>query len=116
MAVTRDYRTDRQCGRVRCGTARDLSQGDASRGTIRSMHILQPAFVSTASLPPLSGGGDLVDHRFGCQTIRRHHGGTAAAGIVTVAVDARCLDDIDPAAPSPAPCDGKHLQRGRNSR
>jgi hypothetical protein len=76
-------------------------------------------FVPTDQFRLISEDGQMADYLFGKKTI--HHLfcptcgveafalGTAPDGSETVAVNVRCLEDVDIGALSPAPFDGRSL-------
>jgi hypothetical protein len=119
MADVNTYQGGCHCGRVRFQAELDLSQIIACNCSICSKHGLWLAFTPAAKFTLLSGEGDLVDYQFGKKTIHHRHcgtcgvetfgTGTAPDGTQTVAVNVRCLDDVDLTTLTPAPFDGKSL-------
>jgi hypothetical protein len=107
------------CGRVRFRATSDLAQVAECNRSICSKRGALWAFVKAPQFQLLQGDNALDDYRFGKKRI--HHlfcrscgigsfsRGLAPNGDETYAVNVRCLDNIDVAALSPAPFDGKSL-------
>jgi hypothetical protein len=90
---------------------------------VQLLHLLEGGllltFVPTDQFRLISEDGQMADYLFGKKTI--HHLfcptcgvesfalGTAPDGSETVAVNVRCLEDVDIGALSPAPFDGRSL-------
>jgi hypothetical protein len=108
-----------QCGAVRYEVTADLDDTltcNCSRcGRLGSILTFAPA----SSFKLLSGDGALTDYQFNrhaihhlfCATcgIQSFARGTTPDGTEMVAINARCLDGVDPAELSPRAVDGRSL-------
>ena len=108
------------CGKVRFEVATGLTPLVACNCSICSKHGLVLTFVPEAQFKLLSGAADLQEYLFNKHAI--HHqfcrtcgvepfarGTAPGASTATIAVNVRCLDDIDVASLQPKPFDGKSL-------
>ncbi|HEX6978480.1 MAG TPA: GFA family protein [Alphaproteobacteria bacterium] len=119
MSDVRTYTGGCHCGRVRYEVKTDLKRVVSCNCSICTKLGALFAFVPSDQFKLLSGKDDLTDYQFGRKTI--HHlfcrfcgiesfaMGTAPAGANMTAVNVRCLDDVDLAALTPTPFDGKSL-------
>ena len=117
MAEARRYSGGCHCGRVRYEVTTDLAQVISCNCSICTKRGLLPTFVTPQQFTLLSGEEGLVDYQFGSKNI--HHlfcpvcgvgsfaRGTGPDGTEMVAVNVRCLDDIDLSALTLTPFDGK---------
>lgn len=106
------------CGTVRFDTTLDLDQVNACNCSICSMKGLLLAFVPAERFALRAGEDQLSEYLFHKKTI--HHRfcpvcgvepfatGTAPDGSPMVAVNVRCLDDVDVDALVVKPIDGRH--------
>ncbi len=107
------------CGKVRYKTNVDLENIIACNCSICAKQGLWLSFTNADQFELTSGTDDLQDYKFGNETINHLHcihcgvesfaTGEMPDGTETVAVNVRCLDDIDIDKLSPAPYDGKSL-------
>jgi hypothetical protein len=107
------------CGRVRYEVETDLAQVISCNCSICSKTGSWLTFVPAANFKLVSGGDNLTDYQFNkkiihhlfCSTcgIRSFARGSGPGDQEMVAVNVRCLDDVDLAAISPALFDGKSL-------
>lgn len=105
------------CGKVRYEVTGDMSQAIACNCSICSKSGTLLAFVAKDQFKLLSGEGVLSDYQFGKQRI--HHrfcqgcglrsfaNGTAPDGSEMVAINLRCVDDIDLSSLKIREVDGK---------
>lgn len=119
MGELRTFTGGCHCGLVRFETTLDLGNVIACNCSICSKKGLLLAFVPAERFALRAGEGQLTDYQFNKKAI--HHEfcpvcgveafarGTAPDGTQMVAVNVRCLDDIDLAAISPKPFDGRSL-------
>ena len=118
MGATKTFQGGCQCGRVRYEVALDLANPVISCNCSmcgRSGTLL--TFVPAAEFKLLSGGDDLTDYQFNhlvihhlfCSTcgIKSFARGKSRDGGDTVAINARCLDDVDLDALTIQKWDGK---------
>jgi hypothetical protein len=116
--------TGKHSGGCHCGAVRYEVETDLARVMQCNCSICQKrgallTFVPEAQFTLLSGGDDLTDYQFNKKIVHylfcSHCGvgsfarGTAPDGSAMIAVNVRCLDDVDPAALSPMAFDGKSL-------
>lgn len=115
--ATQTYAGGCQCGAVRYDVAVDLDKTmtcNCSRcGRLGSILAFTPASNFTL----LSGDGALTDYQFNkhaihhlfCATcgIQSFARGTAPDGTQMIAINARCLDGVDPLALKPQAVDGR---------
>jgi hypothetical protein len=113
------YRGGCHCGRVRYEATSDLALVAECNCSICTRRGALWTFVKKRQFKLLTGQGALSDYQFGkkkihhlfCQScgIGSFSEGIAPNGDETVAVNVRCLDDVDIAALKPKPFDGKSL-------
>lgn len=108
------------CGRV-CFEARPTSPKSlrVTEASICSKHGLMLTFVGTPDFSLLSGEDELAEYQFNkhviahqfCRTwgVEPFARGKRPDGQEMVAVNVRCLDDVDIATLSPTPFDGRSL-------
>jgi len=108
-----------QCGEVRFTVEADLDQAitcNCSRCRPLGMIL---AFAPESAFDLKQGEGALSEYRFNqrkiahlfCATCGVQSFGKAAGqdGVAMVAINARCLDGVDPAGLSPNPVDGRNF-------
>jgi hypothetical protein len=108
------------CGKVRYQVATNLEPLIACNCSICSKHGLILTFVGEAQFKLLSGEGELNEYLFNKHQI--HHQFCKSCGVEPfargrapgakgpmVAINVRCLDNIDVASLSPKPFDGRKL-------
>ena len=113
------YRGACHCGRVRYEVETDLAQVMSCNCSICQKRGALLTFVPAAQFTLLSGEDDLTDYQFNKKIVHHlfcnHCGvgsfarGTGPDGSAMIAVNVRCLDDVDPATLSPLAFDGKNL-------
>lgn len=119
MAEERTYSGGCHCGAVRYKVTLALEGAITCNCSICSKTGTMLAFVPVAQFELTSGGDALTDYQFGkkhihhlfCRRcgIRSFSRGADRAGREMVAVNVRCLDDVDVGAVPPRPFDGKSL-------
>jgi hypothetical protein len=107
------------CGRVRYEVETSLEPVVSCNCSICQKRGALLTFVPVAQFALLSGESDLTDSQFNKKIVHHlfcsHCGvgsfarGTGPDGSAMVAVNVRCLDDVDPATLSPMAFDGKSL-------
>lgn len=107
------------CGAVRYEVKADLSKIIACNCSICSKQGLWLTFVPSSDFKLISGEASLKDHQFASKRIHHLFCGTcgvesfargkAKDGSDVIALNVRCLDDVDIAVLSPTPFDGKSL-------
>lgn len=119
MPEAKTYSGGCHCGRVRYEATTDLAQILSCNCSICTKRGMLLTFVSPQRFKLLSGDELLADYRFASKNI--HHlfclncgvesfaRGAGPDGSETVAVNVRCLDDVDFGSLSPTPFDGKSL-------
>lgn len=107
------------CGKVRYEVEADLATVMSCNCSICQKRGALLTFVPTPRFTVLSGDDALTDYQFNKKII--HHlfcgtcgvasfaRGVAPDGSEMVAVNVRCLDDVDPAALTVTPFDGRSL-------
>lgn len=117
MADMKKHSGGCHCGRVRYEVETDLASVISCNCSICSKKGLILTFVPKERFSLVSGEGDLADYRFNKHVI--HHlscatcgvesfaRGTAPDGAEMVAINVRCLDDLDLSALTPTPFDGR---------
>lgn len=107
------------CGKVRYEVKSDLARVIACNCSICAKQGLWLAFVPGSAFTLLSGEDALKDYQFNTKKI--HHLFCGACGVESfarskakdgsemIAVNVRCLDDVDISALAPKPFDGKSL-------
>src|SRR5258706_14665886 len=119
MAETKTYEGGCHWGKVRYRVATDLARVLTCNCSICSKHGLLLNFVAEDQFTQLAGDGTLTEYRFNKHVIQhlfcRACGvesfavGRGRDGKQMYAVNVRCLDDIDLAALTLTPFDGKSL-------
>lgn len=119
MAEPKTHTGGCHCGHVRYQVTTDLSQVIACNCSICSKRGLLLTFVSPEQFSLRSNGATLCDYQFHKHVI--HHRFCPVCGVESfaegltpdgrkmVAVNVRCLDNVDLAALTPLPFDGKSL-------
>jgi len=119
MCAARTYTGGCHCGKVRYTVTADLAQVMECNCSICQKRGALWAFVKAESFKLVSGEDALADYQFGKRTI--HHlfcpscgvgsfsRGTSPDGTETVAINVRCLDNVDPKGLTPMPFDGRSL-------
>jgi hypothetical protein len=119
MAETRTYTVGCHCGEVRFEVTTDLSSVVACNCSLCQKRGALWSFVPAEHFGLRAGAEDLKDYQFGKKTL--HHLFCAQCGVGAfsrgknpkgedmVAVNVRCLDDVDIAALTPTPFDGRSL-------
>lgn len=119
MCAAKTYSGGCHCGLVRFEVTADLAQVAECNCSICQKRGALWTFVGSPAFRLLSGDGALADYQFGKRTI--HHlfcptcgvgafsRGLSPDGADTVAINVRCLDDVDIAALSPVAFDGRSL-------
>jgi hypothetical protein len=119
MADLKTYTGGCHCGQVRYEVTADLGHVVACNCSICTKRGALWSFVPAASFALRAGDEVLVDYQFGKKAL--HHPfcqycgvgafsrGKMPDGKEMVAVNVRCLDDIDIAAIKTTPFDGKNL-------
>ena len=119
MAETRNYTGGCHCGEVRFEVTADITSGVSCNCSLCQKRGALWVFVPPESFALRAGLEDLKDYQFGKKTI--HHffcpqcgvgafsRGRAPTGDEMVAVNVRCLDDVDIGALKPASFDGRSL-------
>jgi hypothetical protein len=116
---SRTYQGGCHCGRVRFEATSDLAHVASCNCSICSKRGALWAFVKAPQFKLLQGDGDLTDYQFAkkkihhlfCQScgVGSYSRGLAPNGEETFAINVRCLDDVDAAALTPMPFNGKSL-------
>lgn len=119
MPEMKSYSGGCHCGRVRYEATTDLAQVVSCNCSICTKRGLLLTFVSPQQFELLSGGDALKDYQFASKNI--HHlfcsdcgvqsfaRGTGPDGSSMVAVNVRCLDDMDLSSLTLTPFEGKSL-------
>src|SRR5882724_6368442 len=114
--AARTYTGGCHCGRVRYQVTADLSRVISFNCSICQKRGLLLAFSAPDQFSVTAGLSGFSDYQFGKKTI--HHvfcpscgiesfaRGVAPNGTEMVAINVRCLDDVDPAALTVTPFDG----------
>lgn len=106
------------CGRVRYEVEADIKEVNSCNCSLCQKRGYLLAFVPKAQFTLLSGENDQTDYQFNkkiihhlfCSTCVVSSFGTGSGAYAdTVAINARCLDDIDLGALTVKPVDGKSL-------
>lgn len=105
------------CGKVKFEAAIDLSRTIQCNCSICSKHGLLISFVPEDKFTLLSGEGSLKEYLFNTHKVRHQFcqtcgtepfaRGTAPDGKKMVALNVRCLDDVDIASLKTTPFDGR---------
>jgi hypothetical protein len=119
MPAPKTYTGGCHCGEVRFEVTTDLGNVVACNCSICQKRGALWSFVASANFALRAGAENLKDYQFGKKSI--HHlfcpqcgvgafsRGTNPKGDEMIAVNVRCLDDVDAAALSPTPFDGRSL-------
>jgi hypothetical protein len=119
VAEMAKYRGGCHCGRVRYEVETALEPVLSCNCSICQKRGALLTFVPAAQFTLLSGESDLTDYQFNKKVV--HHlfcgqcgvgsfaRGARPDGAEMIAVNVRCLDDVDPTALSPMAFDGKSL-------
>jgi hypothetical protein len=119
MSDVRTYTGGCHCGKVRYEAKTDLKQVITCNCSICTKRGLLLAFVEAERFKLRSGQDALTDYQFGRKNI--HHlfcsscgvesfaRGTAPNGAEMVAINVRCLDEVDIGSLPLTPIDGKSL-------
>jgi hypothetical protein len=119
MATMRTYTGGCHCGQIRYETTTDLAGVVSCNCSICTKRGALWTFVKPQQFALRSGEADLADYQFNKKVI--HHlfcpvcgiesfaRGSGPDGSETVAVNVRCLDEVDITTLSPAPFDGRKL-------
>jgi len=117
--ASRTYSGGCHCGQVRYDVTVDLDEVLACNCSICTKRGLLLAFVKPECFALRSGAENLTDYQFSKKVI--HHlfcpecgvesfaRGTAPDGSEMIAVNARCLDNVDVSKLTPQPFDGRSL-------
>jgi hypothetical protein len=119
MAEMQTYRGGCHCGRVRYEVETALEPVISCNCSICQKRGAILTFVPAAQFTLLSGEDDLSDYQFNRKIVHHlfcsHCGvgsfarGTAPDGSAMIAVNVRCLGDVEIEALTPTPFDGKSL-------
>ena len=119
MADAKTYTGGCHCGQVRYDVTTDLANVLACNCSICQKRGALWTFVPAEHFALRAGGEELRDYQFGKKTTHHlfcpHCGvgsfsrGEAPDGGEVIAVNVRCLDDVDIAALKPTPYDGRNL-------
>ena len=119
MPAPKTYTGGCHCGEVRFEVTTDLGNVVACNCSICQKRGALWSFVPSASFALRAGAEDLKDYQFSKKSI--HHlfcpqcgvgafsRGTTPKGDEMIAVNVRCLDEVDAAALNPMPFDGRSL-------
>ena len=119
MSELRTYTGGCHCGRVRYEAKTDLGRVIACNCSICQKHGLLLTFIPADQFKLLAGEDQVADYQFGKKKI--HHlfcrqcgvesfgKGSKPDGTEMIAINVRCLDDVDLSALSPTPFDGRSL-------
>lgn len=119
MSEAKTYQGGCHCGAVRYEATADLGHTISCNCSICQKRGLLLTFTPAEQFKLLAGEDALTDYQFGRRTV--HHlfcrtcgvesfgRGSMPDGTAMVALNVRCLDDVDLAALEPAPFDGKSL-------
>ena len=117
MPEEKTYRGGCHCGKVRYEATMDLNLVLSCNCSICTKRGLLPTFVAPDKFKLLSGGDLLADYQFHKMNV--HHlfcpqcgvesfaRGTGPDGTEMIAVNVRCLDDVDIGGLTLTPFDGK---------
>ena len=119
MTDAKSYTGGCHCGQVRFDVTADLSRVIACNCSICRKNGYLLTFVPAAAFKLVSGADNLTDYQFNkkvihhvfCGTCGVHAFGRGAApdGSAMMAINVRCLDDVDLETLTPMPFDGKSL-------
>ena len=118
MPETKTYSGGCHCGKVRYEVKTDLGMIMSCNCSICSKKAYLLTFVPTGQFSLKTGEGELADYQFNkhvihhrfCKTcgIQSFSDGVGPDGKAMVAINVRCLDDVDVGALTVTPYDGKH--------
>ena len=119
MPETKTYTGGCHCGEVRFEVTTDLSTVVACNCSLCQKRGALWSFVPSEHFGLRAGLEDLKDYQFGKKTIHHLFCGQCGVGAFSrgknpkgeemIAVNVRCLDDVDIAALTPTPFDGRSL-------
>lgn len=119
MAEQKTHTGGCHCGRVRYEAETALEPVIACNCSICTKSGYWLTFVPESAFRLLSGADNLADYQFAkkhihhlfCKTcgVRSFARGTSPDGTTMIAINVRCLDDVDLSAITPVPYDGKSL-------
>ena len=117
MSYAKTYRGGCHCGRVSYAVETSLQPLVSCNCSICAKSGAVLTFVPESAFKLTSGEDNLTDYQFNkkiihhvfCKTcgVRSFSRGKAPDGTPTVAINVRCLDDVDVSTLSPMPYDGK---------
>ena len=119
MSEAKTYTGGCHCGEVRFEVTADLANVVSCNCSICQKRGALWSFLPPANFALRAGGDDLRDYQFGKKRI--HHlfcpicgvssfsRGTAPDGSEMIALNVRCLDDVDISALKPSPFDGRSI-------
>jgi hypothetical protein len=119
MSGSKSYTGGCHCGEVRFEVTADISKVVSCNCSICQKRGALWSFVPAADFGLRAGADDLRDYQFGKKKV--HHvfcaqcgvgsfsRGTAPDGSQMIAINVRCLDDVDIAALTTTPFDGRSL-------
>ena len=118
-AAVKTYTGSCHCGRIRYQVTADLGRVISCNCSICQKRGLLLAFANPDQFSLTAGQSELADYQFGKKAI--HHLFCPGCGVESfargippdgkemVAINVRCLDDVDPATLTPTPFDGRSL-------
>jgi hypothetical protein len=119
MADAKNYSGGCHCGQIRYDVTADLTTVAQCNCSICQKRGALWTFVPVEHFALRAGNDDLADYQFGKKTIHHYFcpqcgvgsfsRGMAPSGQEMVAVNVRCLDDIDISALTITPFDGRSL-------
>jgi hypothetical protein len=119
MPETKTYTGGCHCGEVRFEVTTDLGSVTACNCSLCQKRGALWSFVPSEQFGLRAGAEDLKDYQFGKKTLHHLFCGQCGVGAFSrgknpkgdemVAVNVRCLDDVDIAALTPTPFDGRSL-------
>ena len=120
MAEMKNYTGGCHCGEIRFEVTADISSVAACNCSLCQKRGALWSFVPAENFALRAGSDDLKDYQFGKKSI--HHlfcdqcgvgafsrGMSPKSGAEMIAVNVRCLDDVDLAAVKVSPFDGRSL-------
>ena len=119
MADAKNYSGGCHCGQIRYDVTTDLANVVTCNCSICQKRGALWTFVPSESFALRAGSDELRDYQFGKRTIHHYFcpqcgvgsfsRGTAADGREMIAVNVRCLEDLDIGALKPTSFDGRSL-------
>ena len=119
MAEAKNYSGGCHCGQVRYDVTADLSTVVSCNCSICQKRGALWTFVLEEKFALRAGGDDLTDYQFGKRILHHYFcaqcgvgsfsRGKAPNGAATVAINVRCLDDVDIGALKLTPFDGRSM-------